>query len=223
MDMSWQEIIKVELVKPYFTELEQALKKEVEEHVIYPPKPLIFKAFELTRATDIKVVVLGQDPYFNPDQANGLAFSVNRGQAIPKSLKNIYQELSSDMGMGIPNHGDLTYWAKQGVLLLNTVLTVRKGEPNSHRYLGWERFTDQVIRSLSLEGKPKVFLLWGNESRKKRSLIDGKRHLVLEAPHPSPLSAYRGFFGCRHFSRANQFLIEQGRTPIDWDLSNDGI
>ncbi|PIE74237.1 MAG: uracil-DNA glycosylase [Deltaproteobacteria bacterium] len=184
--------------------------------VIYPPVEQVFNAFKHTEFADVKVVILGQDPYHGAGQANGLAFSVNRDVAIPPSLKNIYKEIASDIGAMPPKHGDLTHWADQGVLLLNTVLTVEASRANSHRNQGWEVFTDAVITSLNQTEQHIVFLLWGAPAQKKALLVDATKHTILKAPHPSPLSAYRGFFGCRHFSRANEALIAHGQTPIIW-------
>lgn len=184
--------------------------------VIYPPAEQVFNAFKHTEFADVKVVILGQDPYHGAGQANGLAFSVNRDIAIPPSLRNIYKEIADDIGALPPKHGDLTTWADQGVLLLNTVLTVEANNANSHRNQGWETFTDAVIQSLNQAEQHIVFLLWGAPAQKKSALIDGNKHTILTAPHPSPLSAYRGFFGCKHFSRANKALIVHGQNPIIW-------
>lgn len=184
--------------------------------VIYPPAEQVFNAFKHTEFADVKVVILGQDPYHGAGQANGLAFSVNRDIAIPPSLRNIYKEIADDIGAAPPKHGDLTAWADQGVLLLNTVLTVEANNANSHRNQGWETFTDAVIQSLNQAEQHIVFLLWGAPAQKKSALIDGNKHTILTAPHPSPLSAYRGFFGCKHFSRANKALIVHGQNPIIW-------
>ncbi len=186
------------------------------ERVVYPPKKDIFKALELTPYDEVKIVILGQDPYHQPRQAMGLSFSVPKGISIPPSLQNIHKEIESDLGVTRKDSGDLTGWAKQGVLLLNTTLTVEKSRPASHERLGWERFTDEVIRALDEHESPLVFLLWGAHARKKKRLITNPKHLVLEASHPSPLSAHDSFFGCRHFSRANAFLEENGRSPIDF-------
>ncbi len=184
--------------------------------VIYPPAEQVFNAFKQTEFAEVKVVILGQDPYHGAGQANGLAFSVNKGVKIPPSLVNIYKEIASDIGAVPPKHGDLTHWAQQGVLLLNTVLTVEASRANSHRQHGWEVFTDAVISSLNQAEQHIVFLLWGAPAQKKAALIDAQKHTILTAPHPSPLSAYRGFFGCRHFSRANEALIAHGQKPIIW-------
>ena len=185
---------------------------------IYPPAQDIFNAFHLTPLSEVKVVILGQDPYHEPGQAHGLCFSVQKGVDIPPSLQNIYKELHDDIGFEIPSHGCLTPWAEQGVLLLNAVLTVRAHAAASHQNKGWEEFTDAVIRAVNEVDRPVVFLLWGGFARGKRSMLNNPKHLVLEAPHPSPLSAYRGFFGCRHFSQANAFLEEHGVRPVDWTL-----
>ena len=214
---SWDELLKNEWSEPYYLDLRAFLASEYRSRVIYPPMNDIFNAFKLCAYEDVKVVILGQDPYYGEGQAHGLAFSVKKGIDVPPSLKNIYKEMESDIGFRIPSHGCLESWAKQGVFLLNTSLTVRKGQPLSHRGKGWETFTDHVISLLSAREKPMVFLLWGANARSKKPLIDRSRHLVLEAPHPSPLSAFAGFFGCRHFSRANAFLAEHGEK-VDWTI-----
>ena len=215
---NWDDILKDEFDKQYYLELREFLIKEYKSHLIYPDKYKIFEALKLTDYEDVKIVILGQDPYHGPNQAHGLAFSVSLGVPIPPSLLNIYKELERDMNFRIPNHGYLVDWSKQGVLLLNTALTVRAGMANSHRGKGWEVFTDQVIRLLSLREKPMVFLLWGKNAAEKEALIDTSKHLVLKAPHPSPLSAHRGFLGCGHFSKANKFLIKNSIAPINWQL-----
>lgn len=215
---NWDDILKDEFDKQYYLELREFLIKEYKSHLIYPDKHKIFEALKLTDYEDVKIVILGQDPYHGPNQAHGLAFSVSLGVPIPPSLLNIYKELERDMNFRIPNHGYLVDWSKQGVLLLNTALTVRAGMANSHRGKGWEVFTDQVIRHLSLREKPMVFLLWGKNAAEKEALIDTSKHLVLKAPHPSPLSAHRGFLGCGHFSKANEFLIKNSIAPINWQL-----
>ena len=215
---NWDDIVKDEFDKQYYLELREFLIKEYKSHLIYPDKYKIFEALKLTDYEDVKIVILGQDPYHGPNQAHGLAFSVSLGVPIPPSLLNIYKELERDMNFRIPNHGYLVDWSKQGVLLLNTALTVRAGMANSHRGKGWEVFTDQVIRHLSLREKPMVFLLWGKNAAEKEALIDTSKHLVLKAPHPSPLSAHRGFLGCGHFSKANEFLIKNSIAPINWQL-----
>ena len=215
---NWDDILKDEFDKQYYLELREFLIKEYKSHLIYPDKYKIFEALKLTDYEDVKIVILGQDPYHGPNQAHGLAFSVSLGVPIPPSLLNIYKELERDINFRIPNHGYLVDWSKQGVLLLNTALTVRAGMANSHRGKGWEVFTDQVIRHLSLRDKPMVFLLWGKNAAEKEALIDTSKHLVLKAPHPSPLSAHRGFLGCGHFSKANEFLIKNSIAPINWQL-----
>ena len=215
---NWDDILKDEFDKQYYLELREFLIKEYKSHLIYPDKYKIFEALKLTDYEDVKIVILGQDPYHGPNQAHGLAFSVSLGVSIPPSLLNIYKELERDLNFRIPNHGYLVDWSKQGVLLLNTALTVRAGMANSHRGKGWEVFTDQVIRHLSLREKPMVFLLWGKNAAEKEALIDTSKHLVLKAPHPSPLSAHRGFLGCGHFSKANEFLIKNSIAPINWQL-----
>ena len=215
---NWDDILKDEFDKQYYLELREFLIKEYKSHLIYPDKYKIFEALKLTDYEDVKIVILGQDPYHGPNQAHGLAFSVSLGVPIPPSLLNIYKELERDMNFRIPNHGYLVDWSKQGVLLLNTALTVRAGMANSHRGKGWEVFTDQVIRHLSLREKPMVFLLWGKNAAEKEALIDTSKHLVLKAPPPSPLSAHRGFLGCGHFSKANEFLIKNSIAPINWQL-----
>ena len=214
---SWDELLKNEWSEQYYKDLRAFLASEYRTRVIYPPMEDIFNAFKYCAYEDVKVVILGQDPYYGEGQAHGLAFSVKKGIDIPPSLKNIYKEMESDIGFKIPSHGCLESWARQGVFLLNTSLTVRKGQPLSHRGKGWEVFTDHVISLLSAREKPMVFLLWGANARSKKPLIDRSRHLVLEAPHPSPLSAFAGFFGCRHFSRANAFLLEHGEK-VDWTI-----
>ncbi len=216
----WLEPMSPEFRKPYYASLYRKVREEYTNHVVYPPADQIFTAFELTPLAEVKVVILGQDPYHGPGQAHGLCFSVQPGVEIPPSLVNIYQELHDDLGCYIPNNGTLTKWARQGVLLLNTVLTVRAHQAASHRGIGWEEFTDAAIRAVETQDRPIVYLLWGRPAQMKKSLITHPRRLVLEAPHPSPLSAYRGFFGCRHFSRANAYLAENGAAPIDWQIEN---
>ncbi len=215
---NWDDILKNEFDKPYYLELREFLLEEYKSHIIYPDKYKIYEAFSLTDYNDVKVVILGQDPYHGPNQAHGLAFSVSPGVAIPPSLQNIYKELHSDLGLMIPKHGNLVEWAKQGVLLLNTSFTVRSGEANSHRGKGWEILTDKVIKLLSEREEPMVFLLWGKNASDKEKFIDTSKHLVLKAPHPSPLSAHRGFLGCKHFSKTNEFLIKNKIAPINWQL-----
>lgn len=217
----WLPVLEPEFRKPYYRELFQFVKKEYDSHVIYPPSEAIFNAFHATPFSRVKVVLLGQDPYHNEHQAHGMSFSVLPEQKeIPPSLQNIYKELQSDLGCYIPNNGYLKKWADQGVLLLNTVLTVRAHQANSHQGHGWEEFTDAVIRKVNELDRPVVFFLWGRPAQNKSSMLTNKKQLILKAPHPSPLSAYRGFFGCRHFSQANAFLKEHGITPIDWQIEN---
>lgn len=219
IEPSWKEVLKDEFVKDYFLHLTTFLKAEkATKKIIYPPGPLIFNAFEKTPFDKVKVVILGQDPYHNPGQAHGLSFSVPDGVPPPPSLKNIFKELHDDLGIPIPNNGNLEKWAQQGVLLLNTSLTVRENEPGSHSRIGWITFTNEVIRKISNQKSRIVFLLWGNYAQEKQELIDEGKHFVLKAAHPSPLSAHRGFFGCRHFSATNQILIQEGIAPIDWKI-----
>ncbi len=214
----WRKVLKGVVESPEFEELERFLEKERREHTVYPSEEDLFSAFRMTPYEKVKVLVLGQDPYHGPGQAHGLAFSVKPGVKPPPSLVNVFKELQSDLGMPKPRDGYLEPWARQGVLLLNAVLTVREGKPNAHEGHGWERFTDAAIRAVSDKEEPVVFLLWGSYAQKKEALIDTKRHVVLKAPHPSPLSAKRGFFGSRPFSRTNEALKERGREPIDWEL-----
>lgn len=214
----WQQALKAEYAKPYYRQLYQFVNNEYHTHKVFPPGQDIYNAFHLTPLKDVKVVILGQDPYHNEGQAHGLCFSVNKGVEIPPSLVNIYQELHDDIGFIIPDHGNLTEWAQQGVLLLNTVLTVRAHQANSHRGMGWEQFTDAAIRVLNEQDRPIVFMLWGRPAQEKKQLLDNPRHLILQAPHPSPLSAYRGFFGCRHFSKCNAFLEANGVQGINWQI-----
>ncbi len=214
----WAKALEGEYKKPYYKELYLTLNKEYREREIYPPAQDIFNAFHLTPLHKVKVVIIGQDPYHNTGQAHGLCFSVRPGIEIPPSLQNIYQELHDDLGCSIPNHGCLTSWAKQGVLLLNNVLTVRAHQAHSHKDIGWEPFTDAVIRILNEQDRPIVYMLWGRPAQNKAAAVDNPKHLILKAPHPSPLSAYRGFFGCRHFSAANEFLKFHQIEPIDWQI-----
>lgn len=216
----WLPSIGEEFEKDYYKQLGRFVKWEYQNGTVYPPKEDIFSAFRLTPLSRVKVVILGQDPYHEPGQAHGLCFSVKPGTDIPPSLVNIYKELQNDLGCTIPNNGYLVKWAEQGVLLLNTVLTVRAHQAFSHKNAGWETFTDAVIEAVNREDRPIVFLLWGSPAQKKASMLNNPKHLILKAPHPSPLSAYRGFFGCGHFSRANEFLRENGETPIDWQIDN---
>lgn len=218
-DPTWKEVLAAERSSDYFTELLKFVENERRQgKTIYPPNKDIFNALAWTELAAVKVVILGQDPYHGPNQAHGLCFSVKPPTPPPPSLQNIFKELNSDLGVTIPNHGCLENWARAGVLLLNTVLTVEQGQPQSHVGRGWERFTDSVIKALNDYRSGLVFLLWGAPAQKKASMIDTARHTVLTAPHPSPLSAHRGFLGCRHFSKANQILESQGIAPIDWHL-----
>ncbi len=217
---SWLDDVGGEFEKPYIKTLKAFLLQEKAAHkTIYPPSQQIFAAFDHTHFDKVKVVILGQDPYHGPRQAHGLCFSVNKGVDIPPSLRNIYKEQVTDVGISPPSHGYLVQWADQGVLLLNAVLTVRANEAGSHQKRGWEMFTDEVIRQLNDKRENLVFLLWGNYARSKSMFIDRQKHLVLEAPHPSPLSAHQGFLGCRHFSAANTYLVDKGLVPIDWQIT----
>ena len=218
MSSSWQSALKPEFAKPYYKKLYDFVNEEYNTKQVFPPGEDIFNAFSLTPLEKVKVVILGQDPYHNDGQAHGLCFSVNKGIDIPPSLVNIYQEIHDDLGYDIPDHGNLTEWAEQGVLLLNTVLTVRAHQANSHRNMGWEQFTDAAINILNGIDRPIVFMLWGRPAQEKENILNNPKHLVLKAPHPSPLSAYRGFFGCRHFSKCNDFLVANGVEPIDWQI-----
>lgn len=215
---SWQRVLGGEFEKDYMRALQEFLVEEKRTHLIYPPEPLIFNALNTTPLEKVQVVILGQDPYHGPCQAHGLCFSVLEGVAPPPSLRNIFKELSTDLNLPRPAHGNLTAWAQQGVLLLNATLTVRAGEAGAHQGKGWEIFTDAAIRAVSQELSGVVFLLWGNHAQKKGAVIDQSKHHLLAAAHPSPLSASRGFFGCRHFSKTNVLLKEQGKEPIDWRL-----
>jgi uracil-DNA glycosylase len=214
----WLTVLAGEFQAPYYKELEQFLQEEYAQHTIYPPVDEVFRALEWTSFADTKVVILGQDPYHGSGQAHGLSFSVKPGIAIPPSLRNMYKELASDLDCIVPDHGYLKAWAEQGVLLLNTVLTVREALPNSHKGMGWERFTDQIIQALSTREKPVIFLLWGSHAQAKRSLIDTTRHVIITSAHPSPLSAYRGFFGSKPFSNINSVLNRLEMTEIDWQI-----
>jgi uracil-DNA glycosylase len=220
IEESWKKELKQEFTKAYFQQIVAFLKTEkIQGKIIYPPGSLIFNAFTQTPFNNVKVVILGQDPYHGPGQAHGLCFSVQDGIQPPPSLLNIYKEIESDMGVGMPpNYGNLSKWAQQGVLLINAFLTVRANEAASHSKIGWENFTNAVIRKISDEKKGVVFLLWGKFAQEKQSLIDETKHYVLKAAHPSPLSAYNGFFGCKHFSKTNELLLQQGLEPIDWKL-----
>ncbi len=217
---SWKEILKDEFSLPYFQQIVGFLKTEkAAGKIIYPPGPSIFNAFEKTPFKKVKVVLLGQDPYHNPGQAHGLSFSVPRNVAMPPSLINIFKEIKDDLGIALPSHGNLEKWAEQGVLLLNATLTVRKNEPGSHSKIGWLIFTNAVIQKISDEMNGVVFILWGKFAQEKQALIDETKHAVLKAAHPSPFSADKGFFGCRHFSKTNAYLTKQGKDPIDWNNS----
>jgi uracil-DNA glycosylase len=219
IEYSWKIALKELFNKPYFNQIADHLKAERAPHkTIYPSGPQIFNAFSLTPFDQVKVILLGQDPYHNPNQAMGLSFSVPNGIKTPPSLVNIFKELNKDIGMPIPNSGNLTHWAEQGVLLLNAVLTVRENEPASHAKIGWTEFTNDVIRLLSLEKKDLVFILWGNFAQEKIKLIDSSKHKILKAAHPSPFSAYNGFFGCKHFSTTNEYLVQHNKNPIDWSV-----
>ena len=216
----WDKILCEEFKKEYYLKIREFLKTEYKTHVIYPPMFDIFNALKYTSYENTRVVILGQDPYHEEGQAHGLSFSVKRGVKIPPSLVNIYKELKSDLGVETPSHGDLSSWAEQGVLLLNATLTVRQGMANSHQNIGWSIFTDQVIKLLNESKNPTVFILWGGNARSKKKYITNKNHLIIESAHPSPLSAYNGFFGSRPFSRANEFLSSNGREVIDWNSVN---
>lgn len=214
----WKKSLENEFKEAYFHDLVEFLKLEKSsKQVVYPPGPLIFNAFNLTDLDHVKVVVIGQDPYHGPNQAHGLSFSVQKGIPAPPSLMNIYKEIQNDLGItNIKTKGDLTYWAQQGVLLLNATLTVRANQPNSHAGIGWQRFTDKVIQVLNDQCDHLVFMLWGNFAKEKGMHIDSKKHLILKAAHPSPFSADKGFFGCKHFSKTNEYLVKYGKAPIDW-------
>ena len=216
IEESWKQHLAGEFEKPYFGELVNFVKLEYAQYRIYPPGNLIFNAFNLCPFDKVKVVILGQDPYHGPGQAHGLCFSVNDGVPFPPSLQNIFKEVSNDTGKPIPQSGNLTRWAQQGVLLLNTTLTVREHQAFSHAGRGWETFTDAVISLLNSQRQNLVFIFWGSPAQRKGAFVDRSRHLVLTSPHPSPLSAYRGFFGNSHFSKANSYLLEHGETPIEW-------
>lgn len=219
-DNDWQDLLQEEFEKSYYQNLRKYLIKEYSTKIIYPDKYDIFNALKFTSYSDVKVVILGQDPYHGPNQAHGLSFSVKKGVKIPPSLVNIYKELQDDIGCYIPNNGYLESWAKQGVLLLNTVLTVRAHEANSHRNIGWEIFTDKIISLLNDRTDPIVFILWGNPSIAKTKLITNKQHFIITSPHPSPLSAYRGFLGSKPFSKTNEFLKSINKEPINWQIEN---
>lgn len=214
----WNPILRGQFDEPYWRDLQQFVVDERARHEVYPPHDEVFAALHLTPHAEVKVMILGQDPYHGPGQAHGLCFSVRSGVPAPPSLRNIFTELESDLGLARPDHGSLEAWARQGVLLLNATLTVRAHAAASHQGKGWERFTDAVLRAVDAKPEPVVFILWGASARKKTKLIDTARHVVIESPHPSPLSAHRGFFGSRPFSRANEALVAAGRTPVDWSL-----
>ncbi len=216
----WLAAVGEEFKKPYYSKLYSFIKEEYTTKIVYPPSGEIFSAFEETPLDQVKVVILGQDPYHEPGQAHGMSFSVKPGVDIPPSLQNIYKELHSDLGCEIPNNGYLMKWANQGVLLLNTLLTVQAHQAFSHKGKGWEEFTDAVIRAVNEQDRPIVFMLWGKAAQDKSIMLTNPKHLVLKAPHPSPLSAHRGFFGCKHFSTCNAFLEENGLSPIDWQIEN---
>lgn len=220
LDNDWDELLQEEFQKPYYLELRQFLIREYRTKTIYPDMYKIFEALKLTSYQDTKVVILGQDPYHGENQAHGLAFSVQKGVQIPPSLLNMYKELSEDLGCYIPNNGYLVPWAKQGVLLLNTSLTVIANRPNSHRNKGWEILTDTIIQILNKKDAPVAYLLWGSNAKEKEKYLTNSRHFVLKSAHPSPLSAHKGFFGCKHFSKVNQFLRENGLREIDWQIPN---
>ncbi len=214
---AWAEALKGEFSKPYYAELYKTVLQEYRTREVFPPSTDIFNAFQFTPLEEVKAVILGQDPYHERGQANGLCFSVKPGVRIPPSLVNIYQEMRDDLGCDPPENGDLTHWARQGVLLLNTVLTVRAHEANSHKGIGWETFTDAAIRVLAGLDRPLVFILWGSQARRKKEMITNPKHLIIESAHPSPLSAYNGFFGSRPFSRCNDYLVSCGIAPIRWE------
>ena len=217
----WEKALHPEFKKPYYAQLYKKVLNAYRTETVYPPSTDIFNAFAFTPLEHVKVVILGQDPHHEPGQAYGLCFSVHKGIRIPPSLVNIYKEMSSDLGCPAPENGDLTGWARQGVLLLNTVLTVRAHAANSHRGIGWEEFTDAAIRVLADQDRPLVFILWGTPARRKKALIHNPKHLIIESPHPSPLSASGGFFGSRPFSKTNDYLVRCGLTPIDWAAANE--
>lgn len=216
IEKSWQEVLQPEFDKPYFENLVGFVKQEYASRTIFPPAGQIFSAFNTCPFIDVKVVILGQDPYHGPGQAHGLCFSVNDGIQFPPSLQNIFKEITADLGIPAPKTGNLTRWAEQGVLLLNATLTVRASQAGSHQGKGWEEFTDSVIKIISEKSENVVFILWGSYAIKKKALINASKHCILTAPHPSPLSSYRGFFGCKHFSKTNEYLQSVGKTPIEW-------
>ena len=218
IEQSWKQHLAPEFEKPYFVKLTKFVRQEYRTTTCYPPGKLIFNAFNLCPYDKAKVVIIGQDPYHGPGQAHGLCFSVNDGVPFPPSLQNIFKEIQTDLGTPVPQSGNLTRWAEQGVLLLNATLTVRAHQAGSHQRQGWEEFTDAAIRVLNEQDRPMVFMLWGRPAQMKRSMLNNPKHLILTAPHPSPLSAYRGFFGSRPFSKTNEFLESQGEEPIDWQI-----
>lgn len=212
----WAKVLEDEFKKPYYSRLYEFVKNEYKTQTIYPKSEDLFCALTLTSLSNVKIVILGQDPYHEPGQAHGLAFSVKNGVKLPPSLQNIYKEINDDLGIEFTDNGDLSSWAKQGVLLLNTCLTVRAHAANSHKGKGWEKFTDRIILEVDKLDTPVVFMLWGSNARAKKQILQNDKHLILEAVHPSPLSVYRGFFGCKHFSKANEYLTKNGLEPIDW-------
>ncbi len=216
----WKDALASEFTKDYYKQLFMFVRDEYSKYTIYPKADDIFNAFHLTPLADVKVVIIGQDPYHNQGQAHGLCFSVERGVDIPPSLANIYKELHDDIGCPIPHHGKLTKWAEQGVLMLNTVLTVRAHQAASHKGMGWEQFTDAAIQAIETQDRPIVYILWGRPAAQKKKMITNPKHLILEAPHPSPLSSYRGFFGSKPFSKTNEYLSSQGVSPIDWTIED---
>lgn len=218
---SWDILLEEEFSKDYYKELQDFLEEEYKTYIIHPEKDEIFSALSATSYENVRVVIFGQDPYHGENQAHGMAFSVKKGVDIPPSLKNIYKELNQEMGLYIPNHGNLEKWAKQGVLLLNAALTVRDGEANSHKGKGWEKITDKITEILNNRREPVIFILWGNDAKKKEELIKAPQHIILSAAHPSPLSASRGFFGCGHFKKVNNILKAMNQEPIDWQIEND--
>lgn len=216
----WKEALKGEFKKPYYEKLSQKVKEEYYHYQVFPEKDNVFNAFHFTPLNEVKVVILGQDPYHGVGQSHGLCFSVKPGVRIPPSLVNIYKELHDDLGCKIPNNGHLTKWASQGVLMLNTVLTVRAHEANSHKGIGWETFTDSAIQILNKQDRPIVYILWGKPAQNKKRMLDNPKHFIIESPHPSPLSSFRGFFGSKPFSKTNEFLIKNNLKPIDWQIED---